>query len=229
MSKKKRAKAEARHPHADERLVIRVHLLRSEPEIWRQISLDPELTLYQVHEVLQVVFEWENDHLHDFAKRREGKPDATYAPPWDVLKNSPYPSRDVDESTVKLGTLLRRLGSTLYYTYDPMADWVHELTVEERRPALADEPRARLLAGERAGPIEELGSMQRFNEFVADQERLTRSRGATFIEDIEEMTGDELFVPERFDLDGLQAKLATSLANDLASWDPTVEPVFDVQ
>jgi hypothetical protein len=229
MSKKKRAKAQARHPHTDERLVIRVHLLSSEPEIWRRISLDPELTLYQVHEVLQVIFEWENDHLHDFTKRREGKPNATYAPPWDALKSSPYPSRDVDESTVKLGTLLRLLGSTLHYTYDPMADWVHELTVEERRPALADEPRARLLAGERAGPIEELGSMQRFNEFVADQERLTRSRRATFIEDIEEMTGDELYVPERFELVALHAKLAESLANDLASWDPTVEPVFDVQ
>jgi hypothetical protein len=218
-------KAQARHPHVDERLVIRVHLPGSEPEIWRRISLDPELTLYQVHEVLQVIFGWENDHLHDFTRRREGKPSTTYSPPWDVLKNSPYPTGDVDESTIKLGTLLRRHGSTLHYTYDPIADWTHVLTVEERRPALAGEPRAWLVAGERAGPIESIGGMQRFNQFVADQERL----GARFIEDIEEMTGDELYVPERFDLEALQAKLAASLANDLASWDPTVEPVFGIE
>jgi hypothetical protein len=73
MSKKKRAKAQARHPHTDERLVIRVQLLGTEPEIWRRISLDPELTLYQVHEVLQVVFEWENDHLHTFIKKQEAR------------------------------------------------------------------------------------------------------------------------------------------------------------
>jgi hypothetical protein len=225
MSKKQRLKAQARHPHVDERLVIRVHLLGSEPEIWRRISLDPDLTLYQVHEVLQVIFGWENDHLHDFTRRREGKPATTYSPPWDVLKNSPYPSGDVDESTIKLGSLLRRHGSTLHYTYDPISDWVHVLTVEERRPPPADEPRAALLAGERAGPIESIGGMQRNNHFVADQERL----GATSIEDIEEMTGDELFKPDRFDLAAFQAKLAESLANDLASWDPTVEPVFDLQ
>jgi len=229
MSKKQRLKAQARHPHVDERLVIRVHLLWSEPEIWRRVSLDPELTLYQVHEVLQVIFAWENDHLHDFTRRREGKPNTTYAPPWDVLKHSPYPTGDVDESTIKLGSLLRRHGSTLHYTYDPVADWVHVLTVEERRPATADDPRAQLLAGERAGPIESIGGMQRFNAFVADQESLTRTHGATYIEDIEEMTGDELFKPGRFDLAAFQAKLATSLANDLKSWDPTVEPVFDVR
>jgi hypothetical protein len=72
MSKKKRLQARAAH-HV-ECLVIRVHLLGSEPEVWRRISIDPELTLYQVHDALQVVFEWENDHLHAFTKRREASP-----------------------------------------------------------------------------------------------------------------------------------------------------------
>lgn len=222
-------KSQARQPHADERLVIRVHLLGSEPEVWRRIVLDPELTLYQVHEVLQVAFGWENDHLHTFIKKREGKPDATYAPPWEVLTTSPYPGRDVNESTVKLGTLLRRLGSTLHYEYDPVAEWTQVLTVEERRPAGPGEPRAALVAGERASPFELIGGVQRFNAFVADQAQLALDHGATFVTDMEERTGDEFFVPERFDLGALQVKLATSLANDLASWDPTVAPIFAVE
>jgi hypothetical protein len=43
--------------------------------------------------------------------------------------------------------------------------------------------------------------------------------------DIETLHDD----PQQFSLERLQAKLAKSLANDLASWDPTVEPVFDVE
>jgi hypothetical protein len=228
MSKKKRAQAQARHPHIDERLVIRVHLLWSEPEIWRRISLDPELTLYQVHEVLQVIFEWENDHLHEFTKRREGKPDTTYTPPWDVLKSSPYPSRDVDESTVKLGTLLRRLGSTLHYTYDPMTDWTHVLAIEERRPAAADEPRAQLLDGGMAAPEESIGGIARYSEMLKAWHNPRHPDRKAWLRVIDDIYGDE-FDPEAFDLEALQAKLATSLANGLASWDPTVAPVFDVE
>jgi hypothetical protein len=145
-----------------------------------------------------------------------------------VLKHSPYPSQDVDESTVKLGTLLRRHGSTLYYTYDHMADWTHVMTVEDRQPASAEEPRAQLLAGEMAAPDETIGGAARYSEMLKAWQNPRHPDRKAWLRMIDDIYGDE-FDPERFDLDALQAKLEASLANNLASWDPTIAPVFGLE
>ena len=47
-------------------LVVRVELVDSEPEIWRQLDVRGSQTLDQVHQVLQTVFGWEDMHLHRF-------------------------------------------------------------------------------------------------------------------------------------------------------------------
>jgi hypothetical protein len=45
---------------------LRVHLVESDPEIWRQLELWGSTSLDQVHYVLQVAFGWEDAHLHRF-------------------------------------------------------------------------------------------------------------------------------------------------------------------
>jgi hypothetical protein len=47
-------------------LRVRVALVDSEPEIWRQLEIRSTLTLDQVHRVLQAAFGWEDMHLHRF-------------------------------------------------------------------------------------------------------------------------------------------------------------------
>ncbi|WP_255469953.1 plasmid pRiA4b ORF-3 family protein [Pseudarthrobacter sp. NamE2] len=47
-------------------LVVRVELIESEPEIWRQLEIRDSLTLDQVHQVLQTASGWEDAHLHRF-------------------------------------------------------------------------------------------------------------------------------------------------------------------
>ena len=56
---------------------IKVTLLGSRPPIWRRLLVPAELTLGQLHEVLQVAMGWENCHLHEFriGRQRFGVPD----------------------------------------------------------------------------------------------------------------------------------------------------------
>lgn len=50
----------------DSFLKVRVELVDSDPEIWRQLEIRSTLTLDQVHRVLQAAFDWEDVHLHRF-------------------------------------------------------------------------------------------------------------------------------------------------------------------
>lgn len=47
------------------------------PPIWRRVSVAPDLTLRDLHHVLQVAFAWTDTHLHEFEIRgkRYGMPD----------------------------------------------------------------------------------------------------------------------------------------------------------
>jgi hypothetical protein len=66
------------------RLVIRADLLGSKPPIWRRLELSPDLTLDQVHEVMQAAFHWYNAHLHEFVagdRWARGFDRISYSPP----------------------------------------------------------------------------------------------------------------------------------------------------
>jgi hypothetical protein len=56
---------------------IKVTLRDLEPPIWRRVLVRSDMTLKGLHNVLQVVMDWEGYHMHEFAigKRRIGVPD----------------------------------------------------------------------------------------------------------------------------------------------------------
>jgi Plasmid pRiA4b ORF-3-like protein len=41
-----------------------IHLAEIEPPIWRRIVVPANLTLHQLHQVLQVTMGWTHSHLH---------------------------------------------------------------------------------------------------------------------------------------------------------------------
>jgi hypothetical protein len=76
-------------------------------------------TLDALHEVVQVVFDWDGDHLHVFTV--EGR---RYADPYVQLDGC------ADESRVRLGRVLLRAGDAMRYVYDLGDWWEHEITLE---------------------------------------------------------------------------------------------------
>ena len=45
---------------------FKVTIKGSKPIIWRRFQMNENMTLAEFHEVLQIVFDWEEFHLHEF-------------------------------------------------------------------------------------------------------------------------------------------------------------------
>ncbi|MBZ5514923.1 MAG: plasmid pRiA4b ORF-3 family protein [Acidobacteriia bacterium] len=91
---------------------IRVTLLGTCPRIWRRLLVPADLTLEQLHAVLQAAMGWDDSHLYDFriGQRRPGRPD-----PNDRLMDLPAVG---NERMVRPLKVLGKVGAKAVYTYD---------------------------------------------------------------------------------------------------------------
>jgi hypothetical protein len=98
---------------------LKIVLRRVRPAVWRRVRLPATTTLDALHEVIQVVFDWDDDHLHVFTV--DGQ---RYADPYAQLDDC------ADEARVRLGRVLPRAGDAMRYVYDLGDWWEHEITLE---------------------------------------------------------------------------------------------------
>src|SRR5579859_3168596 len=99
---------------------LHIRLAYIEPPIWRRIVVSGQMTLFNLHQMLQVVMGWENSHLHQFivGNTRYGEPDPEYG---DDMK---------DDRRVKLQRIAREEGVSFIYEYDFGDGWRHVITIE---------------------------------------------------------------------------------------------------
>lgn len=98
---------------------FRAWLVDSSPEIWRELILDPRLTLEQLHLVMQVSFGWENCHMHQFHEEdgtRYGRP---------LPRKDAWGEELTDERKVQLSVAFPIPGKRIAYEYDFGDSWVH--------------------------------------------------------------------------------------------------------
>lgn len=147
-------------------------LAYTEPPIWRRLELASDLRLEELHRVLQAAFEWEGGHLHQFSNSDRTWDDGSSA---DLgagpFQATPAPER---ESKTRLSQVLATVGDRLDYVYDFGDNWEHVLTLEEIVEPVPGAARARVIAAERAAPLEDCGGVPGYEELVtalADPER----------------------------------------------------------
>jgi len=183
---------EARLAFFGDALELRVTLREIEPAIWRMVRVPADLTLGQLHDVLQTAFGWTNSHLHDFqvGDVRFGMDDVE-----DELFSVP-------EDAAPLGGIVRT-GSKFIYRYDFGDDWEHEIKVERIVEGAADESVV-CLDGARRCPPEDCGSTggyQRMLEVLADPTDPEHREMKVWV--------GRGYNPEKFDLTAVNKKLAT--------------------
>jgi len=108
----------------DEILQLRIDLGRFRPPVWRRVEVPAGTTLGQLHRIVQVLFEWADDHLHVF--EIDGR---SYADPIHDLGGC------ADEDDLALMVALPRAGATLRYRYDLGDCWDHVVRLENVLPA----------------------------------------------------------------------------------------------
>ncbi len=172
---------------------LKISLLYLEPPIWRLVQVPAEMTLANLHEVIQLCMGWTDSHLHQFVVG-----DNFYAPSdldddWSQVKM-------LDEGKYKLCDLEAEMQNRFIYEYDFGDGWQHEIKIEKViHPEKNPSGYPVLMAGERACPPEDIGGPPGYENFLAalsDPEN----------EDHREMLdwyGTESFDPDYFEMDGI--------------------------
>ncbi len=157
-----------RHPRRADPATLQLHvqLDGAFPPAWRRIGVASDLGLDDLHQVLQVVFGWDDHHLHRFTTGPELDPGAAFACTADLAEG--YDDElAVPTWDVRVDELLAAAGERLHYQYDYGDDWWVAIEVEDVVDGHAPPGRAVLLEGAGAGPPEDCGGIHGYRMIVA--------------------------------------------------------------
>jgi len=173
---------------------IKVTLDDSKPPIWRRILVRSDITLEELHGILQAVMGWADYHLHQFIVGR------TYY----GVPHPDYGFEMGDESQVKLNQIVTGEKFKFRYEYDFGDSWLHNLLIEKVLPPEPGQPYPVCIKGKRACPPEDVGGIWGYGGFL----EAIQNPNHLEHEDYLEWVGGE-FDPEAFDLDEVNEVLRT--------------------
>jgi tRNA (cmo5U34)-methyltransferase len=157
------------------------------PPIWRKIQLQSDVTLPELHRILQIVMGWGNYHPYRFIIDRQ-----TYGE---------EPNLKLARET-RLSEVVTAAGSKFIYLYDPADDWQHVVKLEKIVSPQAGTSYPLCLAGQRACPPEECGGIWEYTNLL---EILKNPEHPEYREMLEQYGGD--FDPEAFNVDRVNKAL----------------------
>jgi hypothetical protein len=174
---------------------IKVTLEESKPPIWRRLLVRSDITLGDLHAIIQAAMGWWDYHLHQFivGETYYGVPDPDYD---DYLEMH-------DEEEVILGQVAPREGVKFRYEYDFGDGWLHQVLVEKVLPPEPGQSYPVCVKGRRACPPEDVGGMWGYQDFLEAIQDPNHEEHEEYLE----WVGGE-FDPEAFDLDGVNVALS---------------------
>jgi hypothetical protein len=134
---------------------LRVVLRGISPLIWRRLFVRSDTTLAHLHDILQIVFHWSDEHLHSFH-----------------IHGREYGSSGAQTCRVLLSDLCLHRGERFWYVYDFGAHWACDIRLEA---ILLPVPRCVYpvsIGGKRAAPPEDCWGAWAYMERL-DQHRLS--------------------------------------------------------
>ncbi len=181
---------------------VRIELQYYAPKIWRRIQVPTYISLTTLHEIIQVAFDWDNDHLSGFYVGR----DFCASPHWGYEQEEEFSSDDFSLVDV-INARFKRYG--FKYIYDFGDSWTHIITIGKPRQIKQPMTCPILLGGARCAPIEDYGVFT-YDDYV----EILGDRDPTVFSEDDFVDGDPVtwlmaqqFDPENFDEVDLQAKL----------------------
>ncbi|NMF85724.1 plasmid pRiA4b ORF-3 family protein [Nodosilinea sp. P-1105] len=171
---------------------LKISLRGARPPIWRRVQVPSDITLGDLHQVIQLAMGWYNCHLHEFEVQGQsyGQPMPEYD--WDVR----------DERKTKLNKVVSGEKFKFSYVYDMGDSWEHQILVEKILEPDSDTRYPVCIKGKRACPPEDCGGIWGYGNFleaIGDPNHPDHG-------DMVEWIGDE-FDPEWFDLEAINRSL----------------------
>jgi hypothetical protein len=169
---------------------IQISLKGFKPKIWRKVLIPSDLSLSDLHSVIQAVMGWTNSHLHQFIQYG-----TFYSEPqqeiWDDMDAEDY-------TDLRVSDLLKREKDTLVYEYDFGDSWEHQIVLEKVLPKTGDTQLPVCLKGKMNCPPEDCGGVWGYAEMLEILKQPDHEEYESYIE----WLGDE-FDPEYFDIDAV--------------------------
>ncbi len=131
---------------------LKIELQGAKPPIWRRVLVPGNITLEQLHGVIQLCMGWTDSHLHQFIINR-----TCYCLPDD--DDFWQTSRPKNEAKYTLQDLEKKIQPRFQYIYDFGDNWMHQITVEKIVPAQEGRAFPILITGRRACPPEDVGGI----------------------------------------------------------------------
>jgi hypothetical protein len=169
----------------------------TKPPVWRRLQVPAELSLDQLHEVIQTAMGWHNCHMHLFS---------------DGWNDYGRPDRELgheDERNVPLSQLLTSVGDKIGYNYDFGDDWLHDITLEKILPAGAGVTSAVCTAGKGACPPEDCGGAWGYENLKATLADPDAEEHADMLEWLGLSSGDD-FDPKEFSAEEVNRRLGST-------------------
>jgi hypothetical protein len=179
-------------PGADTAYQLKVTLREVEPEVWRRVQVSGEISLSQLHQVLQIVMGWESAHLYQFTVGG-----ASYGEP-DPESTVPLKS----DRRARLSQVAPAEKQRLVYEYDFGDGWEHDIVVEKIFSVAPNVRYPVCLIGARACPPEDCGGPPGYESLL----EALRSSDHPEHEAMVEWVGG-YFDPEAFDVEVVNRNL----------------------
>lgn len=166
----------------------------TKPPVWRRLQVPADLSLDQLHEVIQTAMGWHDCHMHMFS---------------DGWRDYGHPDRELghqDERKARLSQLLTKVGDKIGYTYDFGDDWLHDITLEKILPADAGVTGTVCTAGKGACPPEDCGGVWGYENLKATLADPDTKEHADMLEWLGLASGDD-FDPKEFSAEEVNRRL----------------------
>lgn len=134
--------------------------------IWRRVLVPSNFSFRHLHNIIQTVFDWHDDHLHEFTVKLENEKQLSI-----VMDDSPETFEFLDfnhkeilqERFVALRDIFSQ-PSAVFYEYDFGDSWIHTITLE--KTVQAHSLNVLFLEGNGERPPEDVGGEAGFNEYL---------------------------------------------------------------
>lgn len=188
---------------------IKMTLNNIRPPIWRRVLVSDNITLFDLHKIIQRAFGWYNCHLHEFT---------IHAVPYGDPASDEFDEFGLkDEIKFTLRKLKLSEGSRFTYEYDFGDSWEHTLILEKILPFAEGTDLPQCIKGKRACPPEDVGGpwgYQGFLEAINDPQNKEHDSYREWIGEFDPEAFDledinkRLHQPKDLDLDGLESILS---------------------
>lgn len=176
---------------------VKVTLKDIKPPIWRRFQVQSEISMFNFHRVLQNVMGWYDSHLWEFESQGQFMSGG--------FEDDDGAAHDKFYKKLKLADVLQREKQKIGYTYDMGDGWEHDIVLEKVLEPSAGVKYPLCIAGARACPPEDCGSVPGYYEKL---EIIGNPKHPEYKETLEWL-GDS-YDPEKFDLKEINNALVST-------------------